>query len=112
LIQKARTLKIQSLGTQRLFKAPLEVIKQQENIGMSTPTNIEKENLEAHVELCAQRYGALEDRLTSVEKKIGTLQDTIEKSHLNTIKVLIGTAGTIIVAVISMLGIVITKFPH
>lgn len=79
---------------------------------MSTPTNIEKENLEAHVELCAQRYEALEDRLTSVEKKISTLQDTIEKSHLNTIKVLIGTAGTIIVAVISMLGIVITKFPH
>ena len=79
---------------------------------MSTPTDIEKTNLEAHVELCAQRYDALETRLTSIEKKVGTLQDTIEKSHLNTIKVLIGTAGTIIVAVISMLGIVITRFPH
>jgi hypothetical protein len=79
---------------------------------MSNPTDIEKTNLEAHVELCAQRYDALETRLSSIEKKVGTLQDTIEKSHLNTIKVLIGTAGTIIVAVISMLGIVITKFPH
>ena len=79
---------------------------------MSTPTDIEKTNLEAHVELCAQRYDALETRLSSIEKKVGTLQDTIEKSHLNTIKVLIGTAGTIIVAVISMLGIIITKFPH
>jgi hypothetical protein len=79
---------------------------------MSTPTDIEKTNLEAHVELCAQRYDVLETRLSSIEKKVGTLQDTIEKSHLNTIKVLIGTAGTIIVAVISMLGVVITKFPH
>jgi hypothetical protein len=79
---------------------------------MSNPTQIEKENLEAHVELCAQRYDALETRLSSVEKKIGTLQDTIEKSSLNTIKILIGTAGTIIVAVLSLIGVIITKMPH
>ena len=79
---------------------------------MSNPTQIEKENLEAHVELCAQRYDALETRLTSVETKIGTLQDTIEKSSLNTIKILIGTAGTIIVAVLSLIGVIITKMPH
>lgn len=78
---------------------------------MSNPTQIEKENLEAHVELCAQRYDALETRLTSVETKITTLQDTIEKSSLNTIKILIGTAGTIIVAVLSLLGVIVTKFP-
>ena len=79
---------------------------------MSTPTAIEKENLEAHVELCAQRYDALENRLESVEKKISTLQDTIEKSSINTIKILIGTAGTIIVAVLSLIGVIITKIPH
>jgi len=79
---------------------------------MPTPTAIEKENLEAHVELCAQRYDALENRLESVEKKISTLQDTIEKSSLNTIKILIGTAGTIIVAVLSLVGVIITKIPH
>ena len=79
---------------------------------MSTPTQIEKENLEAHVELCAQRYDALENRLESVEKKISTLQDTIEKSSINTIKILIGTAGTIIVAVLSLVGVIITKMPH
>ena len=79
---------------------------------MSKPTEIEKENLEAHVELCAQRYDALETRLESVEKKISTLQDTIEKSSLNTIKILIGTAGTIIVAVLSLVGVIITKMPH
>jgi hypothetical protein len=81
---------------------------------MSTPptTDLEKTSLEAHVDLCAVRYGQLDQRLTSIEGKVSTLQDTIEKSSLNMIKVLIGTAGTIIVAIISMLGIVITKFPH
>ena len=79
---------------------------------MSTTTDIEKENLEAHVELCAERYKQLETRLTNVEGKIGTLQETIEKSSLNTIKILIGTAGTIIVAVLSLIGVIVTKIPH
>jgi chromosome segregation ATPase len=76
---------------------------------MSKPTEIEKENLEAHVELCAQRYDALETRLTSVEKKITTLQETIEKGQMNTIKVLIGTAGTVIVGILSCMAVIITK---
>jgi hypothetical protein len=78
---------------------------------MSSPTRIEKENLEAHVELCAQRYDALEQRMSSVEGKLGTLQDTVEKSSLNTIKILIGTAGTIIVAMLSLIGLILTKMP-
>jgi len=74
-------------------------------------TDIEKENLEAHVELCAERYKQLENRLTTVETKISTLQKTIEDSSLNTIKILIGTAGTIIVAVLSLIGVIVTKMP-
>ncbi|NBP03370.1 MAG: hypothetical protein EBU90_25440 [Proteobacteria bacterium] len=76
---------------------------------MSSPTEIEKENLEAHVELCAQRYDALERRLLSVEEMIGSLKKTVEAGQLNTIKVLIGTAGTIIVALLSLFGVMISK---
>ena len=76
---------------------------------MANTTAIERENLEAHVELCAQRYDALEKRLSSVESKITTLQTTIENSHLNTIKVLIGTAGTVIVGIISVIGVIVTR---
>jgi uncharacterized protein YlxW (UPF0749 family) len=79
---------------------------------MTRPTDIEKENLEAHVELCAQRYEQLDTRLTSIEKKVSTLQETIEKSHLSTIKVLIGTAGTVIVGILSLIGVILTKMPH
>ncbi len=75
------------------------------------PTDIEKENLEAHVELCAQRYDALEKRLTTIEHKVSILQETIEKSSLNTIKVLIGTAGTVIVGILSTLAVIVTKMP-
>lgn len=79
---------------------------------MTAPTDIEKENLESHVELCALRYGELERRLTNIESKVSNLQSTIEKSSLNTIKVLIGTAGTVIVGVLSLIGVILTKMPH
>jgi hypothetical protein len=76
---------------------------------MSKATEIEKESLEAHVELCAVRYSQLELRLDSVEKKISSLHDIVEKGQLNTIKVLIGTAGTVIVGVLSLLAVILTK---
>lgn len=40
---------------------------------MVDPTNIEKKSLEAHVELCAERYNALEVRLDNVDAKIAKL---------------------------------------
>lgn len=74
-------------------------------------TDIEKENLEAHVELCAERYKQLDSRLGAIENKVGNLQKTLEDSHMNTVRVLIGTAGTIIVGVLSLIGVILTKMP-
>lgn len=76
---------------------------------MAGPTDIEKENLEAHVELCAQRYDNLDKRLTNIENKVNMLQDTIEKSHLSMVKVLIGTAGTVVAGVLSTMFVILTK---
>lgn len=76
---------------------------------MPEPTDIEKQNLETHVELCALRYSALENRLDVIEKKVSVLQETIEKSHLNMIKVLVGTAGTVIAGVLSTLVVILIK---
>ena len=81
-------------------------------MALFVPTEIEKTNLETHVELCTLRYVALEDRLEIIEKKVGELQSVIEKSHLNTIRILIGTAGTVIAGVLSTLVVVLTKIPH
>jgi len=41
---------------------------------MVDTTSIEKKSLEAHVELCAERYSALELRLDNVDAKIASLE--------------------------------------
>jgi hypothetical protein len=75
----------------------------------SQPTDIEKESLEAHVELCAVRYGELERRLSGIEEKVGKLATAIEESKNSMTKVLIGTAGTVVAGVLSTLVIILTK---
>ena len=40
-------------------------------------TEIEKKSLEAHVELCAERYKLLELKLDSLETKIGNVADNM-----------------------------------
>jgi hypothetical protein len=72
-------------------------------------TELEKTSLEAHVDLCALRYGQLESRLETIEGKVSTLQDTIEKSHMSMVKVLIGTAGTVVAGVLSVMVVILTK---
>jgi len=51
-------------------------------------TNIEKNNLEAHVELCAERYDKLETKLDSLEKKVEGLE-----THVIEIKQVLAGAG-------------------
>ena len=46
---------------------------------MVDTTDIEKKSLEAHVELCAERYKFLETKLESVENKITTVADSVSK---------------------------------
>jgi 3-dehydroquinate synthetase len=42
-------------------------------------TDIEKKSLEAHVDLCAQRYRFLENKLESVETKVTEQYELIEQ---------------------------------
>ena len=44
---------------------------------MRDTTDIEKKSLEAHVELCAERYKFLETKLESVEEKLTTVVDSV-----------------------------------
>ena len=37
---------------------------------MARATDLEKENLEAHVDLCEQRYKNLETRMQNIESKV------------------------------------------
>ena len=71
----------------------------------SPTTQLEKESLEAHVDLCALRYGQLDSRLTALENKVDGIHNDILEGQKSMTKVIIGTAGTIIAGV---LGIVVT----
>ena len=46
---------------------------------MVEATDIEKKSLEAHVELCAERYNALEDKLTTLDTKINSVSVMIKE---------------------------------
>lgn len=48
---------------------------------MSDTSDIEKKSLEAHVELCAQRYRFLESRLEDVDTKINSLDTLVREVH-------------------------------
>jgi tetrahydromethanopterin S-methyltransferase subunit G len=73
-------------------------------------TSIEKENLEAHVELCAERYKQLELRLDTIETKVENLSGKIEDSNSSMSKVIIGATATIIAGLLSTVITILMKF--
>jgi hypothetical protein len=48
---------------------------------MSETTDLEKKSLEAHVDLCAQRYRFLEQKFQTVEEKITEQGTVIREVH-------------------------------
>jgi len=48
---------------------------------MNDTTDIEKKSLEAHVELCAERYRFLENKLGHVDQKVSALESMIQRVH-------------------------------
>lgn len=80
-------------------------------IGVPTmaTTNLERESLEAHVDLCALRYAQLDGRLTNLEEKVETIHKDILDGQKSLSKVIIGTAGTIIAGVVSIVITIMMK---
>jgi len=83
-------------------------------------TQIEKQNLEAHVDLCAERYRVLEEkvntidtRLNNIEKSVtsmreegirefGRLREDMIKAQNTTNKIMMGTGGTIVAGILTV----------
>lgn len=72
-------------------------------------TDLEKTNLEAHVDLCAIRYEQLDGRLTKIEDKVETIHTDIVEGQKSMTKVLIGTAGTVVASLISIVIVIIMQ---
>jgi len=79
-------------------------------------TEIEKKSLEAHVELCAERYKNLEDKLQSLDVRMGKIEELIGEiknavaSTPNESNKTIITIGTAIVA--ALIGGLVTLTVH
>ena len=72
-------------------------------------TSLEKESLEAHVDLCALRYEALDKRLTGLETKVEEIHKDITEGQKSMTKVLIGTAGTVIAGLLSTVLVILLQ---
>lgn len=76
---------------------------------LAQTTTLEKQSLEAHVDLCAMRYLQLDTRLTNLEAKVDGIHEDIVEGQKSLTKVIIGTAGTIIAGVISLVVAILMK---
>lgn len=74
------------------------------------PTNLERTNLEAHVDLCAQRYNSLDLRLGVIETKIEQLNDTLERNKSSVTTTVITAAAGIISSVIGLIITILMTF--
>ena len=90
-------------------------------------TELERTNLEAHVDLCAQRYHSLETRLdkletkvdqlsTSIDNRFEKIENTLERIsqqmdtyQRSSLKTYLGWAGAIIAILLATVGWTLTE---
>ena len=74
-------------------------------------TELEKQNLEAHVDLCSERYKGLHDRLSAIELRLAKMNEDMGVSHKSQTKTIIATAGTVIAGLLSTVVVILMKMP-
>ena len=77
---------------------------------MST-TELEKQNLEAHVDLCSERYKGLHDRLSAIELRLGKMNEDMLAGQKSSSKTIIATAGTVVAGLLSTVVVILMKMP-
>ena len=94
------------------IKAQIREIKQElrEYIILMSTTDLEKQNLEAHVDLCAERYKGLHDRLSAIELRLGKMNEDMIAGQKSSSKTIIATAGTVVAGLLSTVVVILMKF--
>ena len=89
------------LGTKTVRSEHLE-----ENMPARTARTykIEKQSLEAHVDICAERYDRLEIRMDNLSEKVESNSEAITREATSTRKMMMASTGTIIAALISLVA--------
>jgi predicted nucleic acid-binding Zn-ribbon protein len=82
---------------------------------MAKPTEIEKQNLEAHVEICAVRYSNLETKIDNLEHRMDKLEGhlvdikesltgKVDGQNKQTISIIVSVFGVILAGLIGFIG--------
>ena len=71
-------------------------------------TDIEKKSLEAHVELCAERYEQLEHKLTTLDKRVAKIESGIDDIKEAIGKSSIGQSKQLITIGTTLMGVGVT----
>ena len=82
-----------------------------EYIRLMSTTDLEKQNLEAHVDLCSERYKGLHDRLSAIEVRLGKMNEEMTQGHKSQTKTIIATAGTVVAGLLSTVVVILMKMP-
>tara|TARA_Y100000592_G_scaffold28034_1_gene44571 strand:+ start:836 stop:1150 length:315 start_codon:yes stop_codon:yes gene_type:complete len=95
------------------IQAMIREIKQElrEYIILMSTTELEKQNLEAHVDLCSERYKGLHDRLSAIELRLGKMNEEMTQGHKSQTKTIIATAGTVVAGLLSTVVVILMKMP-
>ena len=77
-------------------------------------SRLERENLEAHVDLCAERYRVLEDKLDRLDERFDRLEASLDKisdsrtgDKSASSRMIIGAAATVIAGLLSTIVVLI-----
>lgn len=77
-------------------------------------TELERSNLEAHVDLCAERYRVLESKVNNIEnglnevrKDIQTMREDMIKSNANTNRIMLGASATVVAGILSTIVVLL-----
>ena len=80
-------------------------------------SDIEKKSLEAHVELCAERYRFLEDKLQRLEDRIVTIagmvkdtHDLVQHSGRRRYEQILAWGGGLVAVLLSLIGYLLAVF--
>lgn len=71
--------------------------------------SIEHTNLEAHVELCTQRFQRINQRLDAIELKLDRITECMTRNGSSTMKTLIYSAGTVIAGLLSTIVVLLMR---
>ena len=103
-----------------MYQAQFQAVRQEireikqelrEFIRLMSTTDLEKQNLEAHVDLCAERYKGLHDRLSAIELRLGKMNEDMIAGQKSSSKTIIATAGTVVAGLLSTVVVILMKMP-